>query len=148
MLLNAWSRAAEDPLAELAAAQRASVTAERHVVDAARNYERAVSRGNTAQIAATKAAFRQAFETDIRRKGLNPEEVFPGYQQLDPVPVSTFFGSELKWSRTKKILVGGVVAAAGVVAANTIFSAYLIREYRRMPWWKKKIVKIILLGKV
>lgn len=87
---NAWTAHREDPVS---AAIRSNITAERHVVDAARDYRSAVASGNKAAAAAAQAKFRQAWETDIRRKGGHPEDFIPGYPNYDPVPSGFFFGN-------------------------------------------------------
>lgn len=82
----------EDPVA---AAIRADTTAARHVVDKAHDYQSALARGDTTEIAATKASLRQAWETDVRRRGGKPEDFIPNYPHADPVVVQhAFFGEK------------------------------------------------------
>jgi hypothetical protein len=81
--LNAWATSREDPVG---AAMRANTTAARQVSDAAFDYNSAVSRGNTAEIAAAQGAFRQAWESDVRRRGGHPEEFIPNYTGRNIVP--------------------------------------------------------------
>ncbi len=83
---HAWATHAEDPVG---AAMRANVTAERHVMDTAHDYHSAMAQGNKAAAAAAKAKFRQAWETDVRRKGGHPEDFIPNYPGADLLPVMT-----------------------------------------------------------
>ena len=92
----------EDPVA---AAIRADQTAARHVVDKAHDYQSALARGNAGEIASTKAALRQAWETDVRRRGGKPEDFIPNYPHADPVIVQhTFLGEVEKAKKKIKLL--------------------------------------------
>lgn len=109
-LFHAWAKHREDPVS---AAIRSDITAERHVVDAAHDYRSALARGDTSGAAAAKAQLRQAWETDVRRKGGHPEDFIPNYPNYDPVPVSGgfFFGqTEEKGLITPKSIALGVAA--------------------------------------
>lgn len=109
-LFHAWAKHTEDPIS---AAIRSDITAERHVVDAAHNYRSAVARGNKAEAAAARARLRQAWETDVRRKGGHPEDFIPNYPNYDPVPVQApfFFGDADETSIiTPKSIALGVIA--------------------------------------
>lgn len=102
----------EDPAA---AAARANQTAARHVMDRAHDYQSALARGSATEIAATKAALRQAWETDVRRRGGKPEDFIPNYPHADPVIIHhTFLGEEktkTKWIR--RLAAFGVLAYIG-----------------------------------
>jgi hypothetical protein len=108
-LFHAWATHREDPVS---AAIRSDITAERHVVDTAHDYRSAVARGNTAEAAAAKAKLRQAWETDVRRKGGHPEDFIPNYPNYDPLPVQTsfFFGDTEKGIINARSITLGIVA--------------------------------------
>jgi len=92
----------EDPVA---AAIRADQTAARHVVDMAHDYQSALARGNASEIAATKASLRQAWETDVRRRGGKPEDFIPNYPNADPVIIQhTFLGEVEKAKKQIQIV--------------------------------------------
>lgn len=103
----------EDPIA---AAIRADQTAARHVMDRAHDYQTALSQGNAANIAATKAALRQAWETDVRRRGGKPEDFIPDYYNADPVIIQHTFlgGSKIASSTVLGSLIAGAALGAGV----------------------------------
>lgn len=82
--INSWTSHAEDPIG---AAVRANVTAARNVTDTAHDYQSALASGNKAAINSAKAAFRQAWESDVRRRGGRPEDFIPNYPNADPIPV-------------------------------------------------------------
>jgi hypothetical protein len=110
--LEAWAKHYEDPMKEIASAMRSARTAERHVVDRARDYRSAVARGNKAEIDAAAAALRSAWEQDIRLKGGKPEDFIPNYPHYDVSPVYHVgpFG-EIK---TSKLWILGLIAAIGL----------------------------------
>jgi len=93
----------EDPVG---AAIRADQTAYRHVVDRQHDYQSALARGNENEIAATRAALRQSWETDVRRHGWKPEDHIPNYPHP---PQHGFFGEEKAMTITK--LLGFAMAA-------------------------------------
>lgn len=91
--LNAWARHSEQPGRQAAAAMRATVTAERRVMEEAHNLQSALARGDTAGAAASRAALRQAWETDVRRKGGYPQDFIPDLPHAQVVPVfPAFYG--------------------------------------------------------
>lgn len=81
---HAWSTHTEDPVG---AAIRADASSYRRVIDTAHDYRGAAASGNKAEAAAAKAAFRQAWESDVRRRGGRPEDFIPDYPNVDPIPV-------------------------------------------------------------
>jgi len=94
----------EDPIG---AAIRADQTAYRHVVDRQHDYQGALARGDANEIASTRAALRQAWETDVRRHGWKPEDHIPNYPNP---PQHGFFGEGKKAMAVTKLL--GLAMAA------------------------------------
>jgi len=91
--LNAWTQHSEHPGRQAAAAMRAHATAERRVADEAHNLQSALARGDTAGAQASRAALRQAWETDVRRKGGHPEDYIPDLPNAQVIPIfNTFYG--------------------------------------------------------
>ena len=97
--IEGWATHAEHPGAQMAAAIRASRTAERRVADKAFDYQSALARGDVKGARAAQAALRSAWEVDIRRKGGRPEDFVPGYPDYNvnvaPVQVG-FFGDYIR----------------------------------------------------
>jgi hypothetical protein len=80
---DSWSTAAEDPVG---AAMRADVGSKRRVADAAFDYRSAVARGDKAAIKSAQQAFRQAWESDVRRHGGQPQDFIPDFENANIVP--------------------------------------------------------------
>ena len=101
---NAFTPYREDPVG---AAIRADVSSQRRVVDSAHDYQSAIARGDTTGAAALQSKFREAWETDVRRRGGKPEDMIPGYPDYTPTPVAVspapwgFFGEQEQMSSVK-----------------------------------------------
>jgi hypothetical protein len=109
-ILKGWDTYREDPVA---AAARAHQTAQRRVVDTAHDYHSALARGDTATAEALRSKFREAWETDVRRRGGKPEDMIPGYPDYEPTPVAVpswgFFGDSEKQTPVIKLIVVATV---------------------------------------
>jgi len=101
--LQAWTQHREHPGKQAEAAMRATITAERRVAEEAHNLQSALARGDKTAAEAARKALRQAWETDVRRKGGHPEDYIPDLPHADVVPIfHTFHG----YGKTKKKLGG------------------------------------------
>lgn len=97
--LNSWVANKEDPVS---AAIRSDITAARNVADAAHNYQTALAQGDNTQIKYAQQAFRQAWESDVRRHGGHPEDFIPDYHNatLEPGIPYGFFGQSSNKSQS------------------------------------------------
>ena len=118
---DSWTSAAEDPVG---AAMRADVGSKRRVADAAFDYRSAVARGDKTAIKNAQQAFRQAWESDVRRHGGQPQDFIPNFVNANLVPVASppppwgWFGqAELSQNSAAKI--------AGTIAALYILWMFL-----------------------
>jgi hypothetical protein len=136
----------------MAAAMRASRTAERKVIDKSFDYQSALARGDTKGAAAAKAALRQAWEVDVRRKGGRPEDFVPGYPHYNIAPVQTgFFGDASDTeSKISKIIVRFVILSAASFTSVASVEKYMaLREEEVFLWknmWPGPILFCVALG--
>lgn len=107
--LDAWTQHVEHPGREAAAAMRANLTAERRVMEEAHNLQSAKARGDKAGIVAAQAALRQAWETDVRRKGGHPEDFIPDLPNAKVVPIYSFYGYGDIKTTGKKLLIMAII---------------------------------------
>jgi len=101
--IGAWVQHSTDEFDdERAAAVRALRTGERHVVDAAYGLQSAIARGKRSEIEAAQARLREAYESDIRRKGGRPEDYYgsPGF----------FFGNSENFKKINGLIIISLTA--------------------------------------
>lgn len=106
-MFSKWQEHAEDPYSQVEAAMRADLTSQRHVMQAAHDYQSARARGDKSALKAAESRLRQMWESDVRRRGWKPEDFIPNYPHYTPLPVPIYsaFG---QWN------VSSIVPALGI----------------------------------